>query len=310
MNIYVLPALLALLVKLVVLFYAFGGQKHSKVFAVMVSAFAIHNVCEVLVILQGGGVVSYSMILPFYYVSSIGAVLAILLYASEVSRIRVPQIKFGAVFAAVALSGLVLFSQSIIGGERTLGYSVTAIRGSMYWMFQAFSLLAFVAAVILLIKGTQHSNEGGSRDLDDHLVEIQSSYTLLALSPLVIVSLVIMIAMNIGLKMNAVWLLPMATALFLVITLKSEAQHKLTDLRRFVPWSRERKTSREIMEIFSGYTRDDTSYRDAVGEIEKLLVMHKYQKSGGNASKTAQQMGMPRSSLYSIFNRLSIKVNE
>lgn len=310
MTVYMLPALLALLIKLVIVFYAFGGQKHSKVFAVMVSIFAIHNICEVLVLLEGGGIITSSYILLSYYVTSIWALLAMLVYVSEVSRIQIPWFKGIALCATGLLTAMILFSQGIIGGERSLGYTVTAVRGPFYWVFQAFSLTAFVSAVLLLIKGTKYSEQKGSRVAEDHMVEIQSSYTLLALSPIVIVGLAIMILMNIGVQINAVMVFPVATTLFLLVTLKSEAEHKLTDLRRFLPWSKERRTSREIMEIFSSYSRDDANYRDAVGEIEKLLVLHKYQKSGGNASKTAQQMGMPRSSLYSIFNRLSIKVND
>lgn len=310
MNMYILPALVALAIKLVVLFYAYAGHKHSKIFVAMVSIFAVHNICEVLVILEAGGLVSSPIILLSYYVTSIWALLVMLVYASEISRVRVPKFKIGAACVASVLSLLILFSQGIVSGERSLGYTLTAVRGPIYWVFQAFSLVVFMSVVILLIKGTRHSNQKGSRKPEDHLVEIQSSYTLMALSPLVIVCLAVMVLMNFGLQMNAALFVPIASGLFLLITLKSEAQHKLTDLRRFLPWSSERKTSREIMDIFSSYSCDDVSYREAVGEIEKLLVLHKYEKSGGNASQTAQQMGMPRSSLYSIFNRLSIKINE
>ena len=116
--------------------------------------------------------------------------------------------------------------------------------------------------------------------------------------------------MALNLNINATVFVPIMISVFLYITVKSEAQHKLTDLRRFMPFSPERKTSQDIMELFSSYARDETTYRESVNEIEKLLVMHKYNKNEKNASATAETMGMPRSSLYSIFNRLGIKTKE
>jgi len=302
MSIYVLPALLALIIKIVVLFYAYRSQGQSKMFVLMVSVFACHNISEVLVFLEAAGTIHSPYVISIYYVSSIWALFTVLSYVLEVCRIEILKLKIGVAALASVLTILIVFSHFIIDGERSIGYVVTAVRGPLYWTFQAFSLGIFVSSVALLIKSTNKSK--------NHLIEIQSSYTLLALSPLVIGALSIMTLMNLGVSVNAAAIMPIATTLFLLITFKSETQHKLTDLRRFLPWSQERRTSSDIMEIFSSYAKDDMSYRDAVSDIERLLVMHKYDKSGGNASQTAQQMGMPRSSLYSIFNRLSIKTND
>ena len=84
----------------------------------------------------------------------------------------------------------------------------------------------------------------------------------------------------------------------------------MTDVRRFIPFSDERQTSNHIMDIFSSYAQDKVNYRDAVSSIEKLLVEHKYDKNDRNATYAAEKMGMPRSSLYSLFNRLEIKKDD
>jgi len=64
------------------------------------------------------------------------------------------------------------------------------------------------------------------------------------------------------------------------------------------------------MDIFSTYSQDKLSYRDAVSHIEKLMVEHKYEKNNRNATYAAEKMGMPRSSLYSLFNRLQINKDD
>lgn len=62
--------------------------------------------------------------------------------------------------------------------------------------------------------------------------------------------------------------------------------------------------------IFSAYARDNVDYRDAISQIEKLLVIRKFNKNKGNASATAALVRMLSSSLYSIFNRLKIDTKD
>jgi beta-lactamase superfamily II metal-dependent hydrolase len=133
---------------------------------------------------------------------------------------------------------------------------------------------------------------------------------LLAVLPLLVVAISVVVLMSMGIKINAAGIVPVLTTLFLLITIRGEANHKLTDVRRHIPFSLERKTSAQIMDIFSRYAQDEVNYRDGMAEIEKLLVTHKHSKNKGNVSVTAASMDIPRSSLYSIFRRLDINVKE
>ncbi|MFQ3226741.1 MAG: hypothetical protein ACI8RW_000119 [Porticoccaceae bacterium] len=71
----------------------------------------------------------------------------------------------------------------------------------------------------------------------------------------------------------------------------------MADIRRLLPGSPERQACNEIMDAFSQYARDDVSYREAVSDIERLLVLYKYQKNHDNARATAEQ-----ASLVTLFN--------
>jgi hypothetical protein len=298
MNIYILPALVALFVKLGILVVAHRSTTHSKNFYKVVLAFALHNLCEVALFLKFFVIGNYEPVLLSYYVMSVWGLVFILFYSMDVGRVNIRFLGSTLVFVGFALTVLLLASDLIVAGARSFSYTMTAIRGPFYWVFQVFSILMYFVVSLVLLQGY--------RNAKSHSMEIQCLSTLIAFAPIVLLSVGIIIVMNLGFQFNATAILPIATSAFLVITLLSESKHRLTDIRRFLPWSPERKTSNEIMDIFSQYARDDVNYREAVSDIERLLVLHKYQKNDANASATAERMGMPRSSLYSIFNRLKI----
>ena len=191
-----------------------------------------------------------------------------------------------------------MFSGLVINGVELLGHSQTAIKGDFYPVFQLFTLFMLGLTIAVLIRGYLRPK--------DHLMQIQCSYTLLAILPLVLSCIVLIVIMALGYRVNGALIMPILQVAFTLITLLGESKHQITDVRRFMPYSAERHAANEIMDIFSSFARDEISYRDGVSEIERLLVLHKYEANDRNASMTAQLMKMPRSSLYSVFNRLGI----
>lgn len=299
MSIYILPALLALIIKLSILALSYRGKGQSTVFITMVLILALHNLCEVLGFIEFFNGTPADYLFRFYYTASLWVAVFMLLYAIEVSRFKMKEIKATAVIVAASLSVTVLYTDIVVAGSESLGYTLTVVKGPHYWLFQVFISVTLLSILPVLVIGYKKASE--------HIVEIQCVYTFLALLPLMFVGLGVIILMGFGIKLNASAILPIASTLFLIVTLKSEYHLKLTDVRRFIPMSPERQTSNEILDVCSRYSRDEISYRDGINEIERLLVLQKYKKNGGNASATAELMGMPRSSLYSIFNRLKIE---
>ncbi len=346
MTLYFLPALLALLIKVGVLFAANAERKAQRMhaasfnktesgksqssprigvqptkpnqsshevgllslFTTMVLIMAGHNISELLGYIQFADGFVTDKILRWYYLMTVGSLALITLYSKEVSRLHAEGeiasklITLAILISAVAIGAAFMFSDILVLGAHSIGYSATADHGAFYWLFQVYALLSFGVIVAYLIAGYLGSSQ--------HQVQIQCGYTLLALAPIVITSLILLGLMRLGFDVNAALVMPLASAMFLVITLKGERLHGMFDIRRHIPMSLERKTSAEIMEIFSQYSQDRVNYRDALNEIEKLLVTHKHQKHGGNVSSTAASMELPRSSLYSIFRRLEIDLKD
>ena len=301
---FMIPAILALSIKVAVLFLSKKSNATSLLFITMVLVFAVHNFAEVLGFMEYFRGERYTMMLRWYYVMSICGLAAMLFYSKDVSQVLTNSAPFNVVVTVVTvlLCCLLMFTDSIVAGSTSIGYIMTAVKGEYYWVFQVTALLSYVLIVWMLQKGYRNS--------ESHTIEIQCGYTLFALAPLMFVAIAVLGLMSFGWHINGAGIFPLMTTLFLLITLKSESKHGITDVRRHVPFSLERKSSREIMNIFSAYAKDEKNYRDSMAELEKLMVLHKHEKHNGNVSSTAVSMDIPRSSLYSIFRRLEIEHNE
>lgn len=298
MSLLVLPAILALFIKLCLIYVYRQSLRTSSCVLVMVMVFAIHNLCEVLAFWKFFHGLHGEYLLKSYHVISLTSLLVICWTVNEVSEMKDRRYLTVFSYLVASASGVILFSDLIISGARSLSYVITAERGAFYSLFQILALLLILALL--------HQIHRGYRQTNNHSAQIKSAYLGLALLPQVAAVLIVMVLMNLGFPINGAVIFPFATSLFVFIMLATEEKHKLVDIRRFVPYSDERVTSNRIMNIFSDYAQDNTTYREAIGDIERLLVEHKYEKSDRNATYTAEKMGMPRSSLYSLFNRLGI----
>ncbi|MBX2846852.1 MAG: hypothetical protein KTR16_00915 [Acidiferrobacterales bacterium] len=299
MSIYAVPAIVAFSIKLFFVYFYRKNLEVNHYLLAMVLVFACHNLFEVLIFWQFSNGIAAEYLLRAYYVASLISLTVIATYASNIGYTLAKIWQRGLFLAVVLMSGIILATDFIVSGSTSISYSTTALRGDFYWLFQVSSIAILSVVIGLLVRGYIKS--------DSHETEIRCAYAGLALLPHFIAVFVIILMMNLGFNLNAAMVMPLATTMFLFILLASEKKHRMTDIRRFIPFSEERQTANQIMEIFSRYARDEANYRDAVSDIEKLLVEHKYQKNDYNASSAAQLMGMPRSSLYSLFNRLDIK---
>jgi len=301
MSYLFMPAVIALLIKLLILVTASNRSQPSTLFLPLVCVLACHNLCEVLGFFEFAKNGSLSFLLNVYYMITISVVLIIYFYAIEVSRSTKNIGKYIAFSGTGVLAVLILFTDAVIAGDKSIGYIITAIQGEYYFLFQLFVLIMIAVIIRELVNGYRYA--------DNHNAQIQCVVSIIAFAPVIIVGFIAMASLYFGFNLSGAVLFPIATTLFLLIMLMNESKHNLTDVRRFVPFSSESNAANDIITIFDRYAYDDIDYREAIGDIEKLMVTYKYQKNGGNVSTTAKLMGMPRSSLYSIFNRLSIQTD-
>ena len=298
MTIYLIPAVIAFLISVIVFFAAIQGRSRSTTFCVMTFSFICLSVCQILGHFEQFSSSTVLLLMRIYYVVLIISLTSIWAYTTSIMRYTPKHSKYCVLALAFLLCVLIVFTDLVVMGVENLAYTQTAIKGILYPGFQLFALVILGLTIAALVKGYLRPK--------DHLMQIQCSYTLLAISPLILSCIVLIVIMALGYKINGALIMPIFQVAFTLITLLGESKHQITDVRRFMPYSPERYAANEIMEVFSSFARDEISYRDGVSEIERLLVLHKYEANDRNASATAQLMKMPRSSLYSVFNRLGI----
>ncbi len=307
MSIYFIPALVALLVKLFVLAYVLKGGKVSIVFLSLIVVFAAHNAIEVF------GYISFSnnsdnvgVFFQLYYVATAYVIMYIMLHSLAITKLEHTFSTGILITLTTALSGLMLFSNSVIAGQYSIGYSMTAVKGTYYWLFASHLLIILIASLAVLVYGY--------RKATSHIDSVRCLHSLFALAPIILVFVVAVIFKIADIGINATGLVPIATTLFLGIVLKTEATHKLSDLRRLMPLSLERETTNNLMDLLDNYMQNSNKenvYKELQDGIERQIISYSLQKCDNNVSKTTRMMGLKnRSTFYSMVKRLEIDLNE
>lgn len=297
-----LPAVISFFVKIGILVFArrtlsFG--KPSILLGLLVIC-GLHNICEVLTygsFLNGS---DPGMLFRTYYLLLIFMFAYMFAYAIQVSQLKLRFLYQPLIVICIVIGGL-FYTNMIVEGYTAIEYSITAIRGEHYWIFQLSALsLLFGTPIVLTV---------GYRRAQDQRVKVQCMYTILALAPLVFGIAFVILLMMAGIKINAMIVIPIATTLFIIVTVRTEAKHRMTDIRRWLPGSPERKAAMEMLEAASDYNLGDKNLKEALQTCEKVLVKYKFDlhrypdadnpgKQVYNVSAAADDMGMSRSTAY------------
>jgi len=306
MSVYYLPALVGLIFKFVILGYALKDQNVSRTLVALIFIFAWHNSIELMGYLKFLDDQSVANLFRIYYAVTILGLMAIAIHSLVVSKIYTKGLFTGLIVLALPLILAVLLSDIIVAGNISIGYSVAAIKGQYYSVFSFYTLVCIVLTVSVLVRGYIKSK--------NHLDSIACLYSLFALAPLLIVGIVVLALKTLDININSAGIVPITTTLFLYIILKSESQHNFTDIRRFLPFSDERKTAIELLELTDIYSRkayENESYNEFRNGMETRIILYTLNKCKGNITEASKMMGLQnRSTLYSMMNRLGINHKE
>jgi len=301
MSLVLLPASISLLLKLFIFWTVAKGGRVSVVFLSLIAIFAVHNAVEILTL-------SYQaeQILRPFYIITVFTIMYITLHALTVSETINKVITASLVITATALSSLILLSDLIIAGHYSIGYSITAIEGSYYWLFIAAAGVGMLVSVCVLVYGQRNSS-----------TQIQATrclYSLYALIPMFVVTLITLACKLLDIPLNATAITPIATTLFLFIVIKTESKHKLSEIKRLLPMSLERKTADNFLSMLDEYVQNSNQenvYKNLQASIEREIICYSLAKSNNNITHTANMMGLKnRSTLYSMLNRHNIDLQQ
>jgi len=305
MSIFFIPALISLLLKAYILVINLTRDKISIVFLSLIVIFALHNGIELIgyILLFDNGNVS-ALFRPYYVITTY-LVSYLLLHSLTVAGYENKAITTIVLIITTALSCLIIFSNSIIEGYTPIRYSVTAIEGKYYSVLSGFILFSLFLTTAVLLRGCKST-------VTTTLQAKRCLYSLYALTPIILAFTAAFIFKIAGIELNASGTVPIATTIFLLVVLKTEGHHKLTDIRKFLPLSLEKQTSNNFMSILDHYINHKNEkdiFKTIQSDIEKEIISYSLKKCDYNVSKTTKMMGLKnRSTLYSMMNRLDIDI--
>lgn len=244
-----LPAIVALLAKAGIFFYARYSKVHNlqtRLYLLFLFALSIQNVAEIFGLTAHEEGLASPPSGTLYFGSSIFAI-AFLLHlalltgtnrqggedrakASDVLVIYAP---------AVILEVLLWCTPLLVAGFESITYTYNKIPGPLYFLFQIYAVGYLCAAGLLLAHGWQRQTTKVRR--------LQNKLLLVGLLPWVVGVIVIIGTQQIGIRnFNTTGILPIAITFFLGVTAYAIHQHRLFDIEFIIPWSKIRKRKTEF----------------------------------------------------------------
>ncbi len=300
----ILPACISFLIKLGVLWVARESHPLRKpnAFIGLILVAMLHNVTEGIgyaLLLKG---INPDTLFNVYYVLTVFLFAFICIYAFDISKVKLRWVRESILIISCIVGVLILTTNLVVSGYESIGYSVTAMKGDFYSLFQLPALTFLISTIVFLIMGYNNATKPSTK--------VTCLYTLFALLPFVFGVVGVIVLMAFGYKINAMMVIPIASTLFILITLKTEFRHKITDIRRLLPFSNERRATAEMLQVMSKYAMQDISHKELMRDIEKICLKYKVVVNDGNVAKTAGSMDLPRSSVYGLMSKHGLSQNK
>ena len=120
-------------------------------------------------------------------------------------------------------------------------------------------------------------------------------------------STLVIVMMQTGSNYTGAILLPFASTFFVFSMILSQRNRKPAPNTngRLSAW-RQNKTEKKILSIYRSHLEGNLDLSEAKNAIERVLIQSALHRSNNNVSLAANSLGIKRSTLYSIFNRLDI----
>jgi N-terminal 7TM region of histidine kinase/Bacterial regulatory protein, Fis family len=247
---YALPAMVALLAKIGIFYYARYTKVHNiqtQLYLLCLFALSIQDLTEIQLFLSNAKALTHPPEISgtIYYSASILAIAFFLHLTLALAKIRTHRggvLSVGSTILlyapAVGLHALLLAPPLLIAGYEPMGYTYIRVPGPYYFLYQVYAIGYLAAAAGILFYG--------SRRQTTPLRRLQNKYLLIGLVPTAIVVPVVIVLQQVGVRgINSTVTVPLTVSFFLVVTAYAIHQHRLFDITFFLPWSkvRRRKTA-------------------------------------------------------------------
>ena len=193
---------------------------------------------------------------------------------------------------ATTMTAIMLFSDWIIIGAKPIGYTVTRIPGVHYWTMPVYGFVLSTLSIGAFVYGY--------RTLENQFDRLRCFYFLLAICSLTFPILIAVVIMMLDVQMNAAVILPIGTSLFLIIVGYALGNHKLYDIRIWVPFTQTfRLDMARHREFFISPDGSEMLARERRAQHEKRYLVRALTMSDGNQKQAAKRLGISESAVSS-----------
>ena len=243
MTLYAIPAILALIAKVVIYIYArFSTIKNleTRLYLLFLFSLSIQNLSEITFFTAKAHGLSAPPGGFLYFAASIIAI-ALLLHLAVVlacDRGTTEPRRFTNIYLiyapAIVLEVLLWSSETLVEGFQPLAYTYTKIPGQLYFLFELYSISYFLGVIGLLFYGSSRQVTSFKR--------LKNKIMLIGLAPFISLVILIVVLQHFGMShFNTTATLPIPLTFFLIFTVYATHEHRLFDIQYYLPWSKVRK---------------------------------------------------------------------
>jgi len=284
----------AILIQLLILFFIRKKDIGTRYLHVLTILFLVSN----LIIFNGFFVTRTAIIieisLRLYYAAFSLLIACFLSHAIEVcdakKSVLIRQIETGVWLGAFCNAILAIFTDEIVSGHQPRSFTATAIQGEMYWMFRTHIIMAILTAGAVLVREWNH--------LRDQEKKMHYLFVLIAYLIIIFWILIVTALMQFGIEINFDTTYPFFSTIAICLIVYGDFKYGWLSSAKTVLEKNEIPDIDQLGDIFTQYTEGNLSFNEATDKIDLLLLSHAYNKHNGNMLKTAQAMGLGRSTLY------------
>lgn len=261
---WMLPSIVALLIKCVLFFYADVRQKYYLIF--LLSAFFLVNLFELLTLIRFG----YDLqVLKLYYSVSLFCTFYIVRVCASVSKSSQWVNHNICLILVTVLACYLFFTDHMVLGVKPLtNGSVTRISGEHYYIIQLYFYIALTYSLSLLIRRLVQSN--------DYYLKARCTIALLSFMPTVIAIWGVIGLMQLGYQINMVGVVSLSSCFMLLIFVPLSNEQKLFNTMKYVPFSRERRNKKRLDRILKKFTGpmkgESIDLKALLKELEAQLI--------------------------------------
>lgn len=295
-----LPALLAIVIKIVIFIRYGESLLHNNInLALFLITACFLNLIELLGYEDNYQGNTMLVILLAYYCCAALLTHSYLNLAISFSGFnwRLPMVR-RVLNASLALMVLnIIFNRHLIAGAEYADIAITRVAGSTYWIVQAYLVLGIMLGTTVLVRGYLSLNSNHARQ--------RCLVMLLSTLPPIIVTLAILGCMAAGSTVTAAQFMPVAITMMLGMIIYAEEKTGLFKLLTMVPYSRERKLHKQVLEKLTNCIsiNDDPQSENALNlkqmmrEFEGNIVEHTVGYYSGNQKMAAQALGVSEATI-------------